>query len=730
MVQEYTSPVRVYEYPFEMVMQAYQKRFPTCKMIPAFLGSDITYEFKSEDGAIHIVERRCRLHVDAPYLIRKIAGVDHAIFIQRNSLNRLDRTLKIEAWNESFANRLIIKEHCYYSVHPENPNWTLFEQDASLDVINFFGFEAGVEKLAIKAYTSNLKKGKEIIKYYINELISEGKTYFPPFKGSQGRPRTISHGDKKQSKDQNEGSIKDLENEPIEEEIDGATAETNRRKSDVESIPHIPTHKEKIQKVIEPPPVQEFKLDEAYITRYLGELSSLEETRLLQLRRRFQGTHHGKIPKESVLLRFLRARESNLDKAYEMLKNSLHWRRQHHVDTILEQWNPPDALMEYYPGGWHHHDKDGRPVYYVKIGSMDFKGLLKTVGETGFIKQVVSINEEGLKKCIEATDIYKKPITNWTLVVDMDGLNMRHLWRPGVRALLKMIELVEANYPETMGQLLIVRSPKVFGVLWTLLSPFINENTRKKFMIYTGDDYQGAGGLVDFLPKEYIPQFLDGPCECNIPGGKVVPKTFYKYENIGEASETESNWLDTDLYHTENVMKGSPHDVMLKVGEAESVITWDFDVIEGDCHFQVLRHKRPREASVVNTTCLGDSSITKPTIRPGIDAQVVERPILCRQGDSLQGTHICQQPGVYILQWKFSNSGTLRQSLKIQNKCKLMLYYDILPSKDFRGSMSSITSSTSGFSQLSISSTSGATKGFLASFSSATSGKKSGSTNS
>ena len=49
-----------------------------------------------------------------------------------------------------------------------------------------------------------------------------------------------------------------------------------------------------------------------------------------------------------------------------------------------------------------------------------------------------------------------------------------------------------------------------------------------------------------------------------------------------------------------------------------------------------------------------------------------------------QGTHICQQPGVYILQWKFSNSGTSRQSLKIQNKCKLMLYYDILPSKDFR----------------------------------------------
>ena len=34
MVQTYQSPVRVYKYPFELVMAAYERRFPTCKMIP------------------------------------------------------------------------------------------------------------------------------------------------------------------------------------------------------------------------------------------------------------------------------------------------------------------------------------------------------------------------------------------------------------------------------------------------------------------------------------------------------------------------------------------------------------------------------------------------------------------------------------------------------------------------------------------------------------------------
>lgn len=58
---------------------------------------------------------------------------------------------------------------------------------------------------------------------------------------------------------------------------------------------------------------------------------------------------------------------------------------------------------------------------------------------------------------------------SWTCLVDLEGLNMRHLWRPGVKTLLRIIEVVEDNYPETLGRLLIVRAPRVFPVLWTLV---------------------------------------------------------------------------------------------------------------------------------------------------------------------------------------------------------------------------------------------------------------------
>ena len=44
------------------------------------------------------------------------------------------------------------------------------------------------------------------------------------------------------------------------------------------------------------------------------------------------------------------------------------------------------------------------------------------------------------------------------------------------------------------------------------VSPLIDENTRKKFLVYAGNDYQDPGGLVDYIDKEIIPDFLGGDC--------------------------------------------------------------------------------------------------------------------------------------------------------------------------------------------------------------------------
>ena len=57
------------------------------------------------------------------------------------------------------------------------------------------------------------------------------------------------------------------------------------------------------------------------------------------------------------MLRFLRSRDFGLEKAREMLCQSLTWRKQHQVDFLLDSWERPGLLADYYTGGWHHHDR-------------------------------------------------------------------------------------------------------------------------------------------------------------------------------------------------------------------------------------------------------------------------------------------------------------------------------------------------------------------------------------
>ena len=99
---------------FFHLTQAYHRRFPTCHLIPVFAGSDVINE--TDDGTVQIVERRCRINVDAPYILRKITGVDHVMFILRNTLDRRKRTLTIEAKNDSFVHHIHIHELCFYKV--------------------------------------------------------------------------------------------------------------------------------------------------------------------------------------------------------------------------------------------------------------------------------------------------------------------------------------------------------------------------------------------------------------------------------------------------------------------------------------------------------------------------------------------------------------------------------------------------------------------------------------
>ncbi|XP_053609890.1 protein real-time isoform X4 [Plodia interpunctella] len=657
MVQEYVSPVRVHKYPFEMVMAAYERRFPTCPQIPVVVECVVTADSWAEDNSQRHTTRRCQLNVEAPYLLKKMIGVDYIFFIQKNHLDLQNRFLEIEATNETFSSRVSVLEKCKYFVHPENPQWTCFEQSAVLDVKNFFGLESTVEKLAMKQYGANIAKGKELIESFMKEVHDENITELAPWK--KGNQEYNAY-------------LRNVVSRGAEPKSPSITTEI--RQSSLSD---------------------QYTLDSDYIKRYLGELTPMQESRLLQLRKWIADLQKGKVPSDTTLLRFLRARDFNVEKAREMLSQSLLWRKKHQVDRILSEYETPDVVTQYFPGGWHHHDKDGRPLYILRLGQMDVKGLLKSIGEDGLLKLTLHVCEEGLKLLEEATRTSERAIQSWCLLVDLDGLNMRHLWRPGVRALLRIIQIVEANYPETMGRVLIVRAPRVFPILWTIVSTFIDENTRSKFLFYGGKDYLQPGGLLDYIPKDLIPDFLGGPCKSFVHEGGLVPKSLYV---AGAFTERDGDPLSEDsVYRCVSLGKGQIHEVIVVNRDPHSVLTWDFDVLRHDISFAVFRSVHELTIADDNPGSGGSekSVLDQKNWREGEHYHRVEPALHCHDGESIQGSHVMTESGSYVLQWRCELLDSTPRA------AQLVYFHETLDSQQYKGSMSSLQSGTSGFSCLS-----------------------------
>lgn len=645
MVQKYQSPVRVYKYPFELVMRAYEMRFPTCKEIPIVLDTEIIEEETDEGSGIHIIDRRAKLNVEAPYLLKKLMGVEFLLFRQRNTLDKNTRTLTIDAWNESFAHRIVINEVCVYSVHPENSDWTCFEQRAELDIKSFFGFEGTAEKLAVKEYSNSIGKSKDIMEHYIQILAEEGITHVPLWEGPPKESSEEALQDKTEVEQQSANDKSKLETSISAAAGTGNEHRNLRRKSSNLVREHGNNRGEPLESSIAAPSSlhKDQKLEQDYIQMYLGQLSPIQESQLVQLKSWVSELLKGKVPSDPILLRFLRARDFNVEKAREMLSHSLVWRKKHGVDKILSEYELPPVVKDYFPGGWHQHDKEGRPTFILRLGQMDVKGLIKSVGEEGLTKLTLHVCEEGLRLTEEASHRLNRPISTWSMLLDLEGLNMRHLWRPGMKALLHIIEICEANYPETLGRVLIIRAPRVFPIMWTLVSPLIDETSRGKFLFYGGNDYQGQGGLVDYISQEHIPDWLGGPKQTDIPEGGIIPKSNYmSLEEFEKDQSPGPHLLEDSIYNSTSLSKGQVHEGVIRITDKGSVVTWDFDVMRHDVVFTVYRLKQSLKAkspsSTLTPTPTGMSSFSYPK-KNSSDSSTTESKSKKTDANDLESKH-------------------------------------------------------------------------------------------
>lgn len=221
-----------------------------------------------------------------------------------------------------------------------------------------------------------------------------------------------------------------------------------------------------------------------------------------------------------TLLRFLKAREFNIEKTIQMWEEMLKWRKEFGTDTILEdfEFEELEEVLQYYPQGYHGVDKEGRPVYIERLGKAHPSRLMRITTIDRYLKYHVQEFEKALLEKFPACSISaKRQICSTTTILDVQGLGMKNFSRTAANLLASMSKIDNSYYPETLHKMYIVNAgPGFKRMLWPAAQKFLDSKTIGKINVL---EPKSLGKLLEIIDASQLPDFLGGSCTCSTDGG-------------------------------------------------------------------------------------------------------------------------------------------------------------------------------------------------------------------
>ncbi|PNS21356.1 CRAL-TRIO domain-containing protein [Sphaceloma murrayae] len=212
---------------------------------------------------------------------------------------------------------------------------------------------------------------------------------------------------------------------------------------------------------------------------------------------------------DAMMLRFLRARKWDVHDALVMMIATLHWR--------MVEMRVDEEVMSLGETGFAERSKSGTAetkkdaedfLAQVKMGKSLIHGCDREGRPVCTVRVRKHIPGQQTERALEMYTVYviettrlllKAPVDTATVIFDMTSFSMSNMDYTPVKF---MIKCFEANYPESLGSVLVYKSPWIFQGIWKIIRGWLDPVVAAK--VHFCDDEAQLSAYVDRkrIPKE------------------------------------------------------------------------------------------------------------------------------------------------------------------------------------------------------------------------------------
>ncbi|CAL5390196.1 unnamed protein product [Camellia sinensis] len=304
-----------------------------------------------------------------------------------------------------------------------------------------------------------------------------------------------------------------------------------------------------------------------------------------------------------TLLRFLKARDFDIEKTIQMWEEMLNWRKEYGTDTILEdfEFEELEEVLQYYPHGYHGVDREGRPVYIELLGKAHPSKLMRITTIDRYLKYHVQEFERALHEKFPSCSIAaKRRIYSTTTILDVHGLGIKNFTKTAASLLAALSKIDNDYYPETLHRMFIVNAgPGFKKMIWPAAQKFLDASTITKIQVL---EPKSLSKLLEAIDSSQLPDFLGGSCTCSDEGGCLrtnkgpwndheIIKLVYNTEATFTRVSTDQQKIDYYIQKLPFKPRASDPTVFYSCGEDFSQVDSAADAERGlgHCHDHSLK---------------------------------------------------------------------------------------------------------------------------------------------